>query len=109
MKYTSVATFTLLTVLLVVSAFRTLDKAMEVDDLRSHIRLQNDAIEFLESVNNAALSSCSIKVEGLRALTNSSKYQYTGLQWNEGRAQVGPFEVRRDGECVTEIKLVGLP
>ena len=80
---------------------------MEVDDLKSEVRLQKEAVAFLEAVNNRSLASCAMKVTDFEQVVKVSAY--APVTWHGDSSLVGPYQVKKSNECMTEIKLVGLP
>jgi hypothetical protein len=86
---------------------RGLDSALEIDDLKSQVKLQKKSIVFLERVSNQALSSCSVNASRLKSIAESSGY--SGAVWEKDKFSAGFFQGKKVGECVTEIRLVGLP
>lgn len=98
----------LLFLLLIALVARAIEASMEVDDLKSQVRLQKEAIAFLEAVDDHSLSSCALKVPDLETVV-VAKGIYSPVAWNGDNSLVGPYRVKKRSECVIEVKLVGLP
>lgn len=101
----------LLLVLLIlasVSLFHAFDQAAEIDDLESQISLQKDALRFMQSVSNSALSTCSVSVPAFEEMAKANGHNT--VLWQNNAALVGPFRVKRKVgvPCVAEMQLVGL-
>lgn len=86
---------------------RVIDASMEIDDLKSQVKLQRNALDFLQSINDQTFKTCTINISELESLAKSRGYSIP--HWNDGQASVGPFQVVRLDQCVSRIKLVGFP
>lgn len=84
---------------------RTLDSAIEIDDLKSQIRLQQEGLQFLQSVANDALTSCRTTVERFETAAHANGHT---VVWQGQVALVGPFRVTKQDSCVVKIEQVGL-
>lgn len=107
MRYVQVVIGALLLLFLLALFARVIDAAMEIDDLKSQVRLQKEAIAFLEAVNDSSLSSCAVKVTNFEVVVKSSSYLL--MTWDGDSSLVGPYRIKKHDACITEIKLVGLP
>jgi hypothetical protein len=97
-----------LSFLLLIALFaRVIDASMEVNDLKSQVRLQKQAIAFMEAINDRTLLSCAVKVADFEVVVKASAY--VPVTWYGDSSLVGPFQVKKRNECMAEIKLVGLP
>jgi hypothetical protein len=87
------------------SFFRVVDAALEIDDLKSQIHLQQKGMQFMQSVANDALSSC---VTTISKFENISRANGFTVLWQDQVALVGPFRVTKKNSCVLKIEQVGL-
>jgi hypothetical protein len=86
--------------------FRQLDSAIEIDDLKSQIRLQKESLVFLQAVADSSLSSsCTISIEQFETIAHANT---RNVLWQKSIALVGPYRVSRNESCITKIELVGL-
>jgi hypothetical protein len=97
----------ILFLLLVLTFLRGLDFALEIDDLKSQVRIQKKSLVFLERLSNQALPSCSVSESNLKSIAESSGY--TSVTLDKDKFSVGFFQGKKFGDCVTEIRLIGLP
>jgi hypothetical protein len=92
---------------IVVLAARTLDKSLEVDDLKSQIILQKKSIIFLQAINKISVANCSVKKDDIEKIAKSVGYATPG--WGGRRVMEGPFQIDVQDQCITRINLIGLP
>ncbi len=85
--------------------FRALDSGMEVDDLKSQIKLQHRELIFLQGITNAAFSSAKLPVA---TFEESVRADGRDVRWQGNEALVGPFKVKRNENYIVSIVLVGL-
>ncbi|NID15938.1 hypothetical protein [Luteibacter yeojuensis] len=107
MKYVLTAITYTLMALSALMFLKSLDRAVEIDDLKSHIEQQNRAIAFLQSINVEAMTPCTMKINAFDRLAKASGYAST--TWTNEHVFVGPFQVKRRGDCISSMKLIGLP
>lgn len=107
MKYVLTAITYVLMAMSALMFIKSLDRAKEVDDLKSHIEQQNRAIAFLQSLNNEAMSACGLSTSAFDRSASASDYSST--TWKDDYVFIGPFQVERQGDCISRMKLIGLP
>ena len=84
---------------------RSIDAAIEIDDLKSQIHLQQEGILFIQSVANDAFSSCKTNVEQFEITAKKNGYAFV---WQGETALVGPFRITKQDSCISKIEQVGL-
>ena len=84
---------------------RSIDAAIEIDDLKSQIHLQQEGIQFIQTVANDAFSSCKTSVEQFEVTAKKNGH---AVVWQGENALVGPFRITKQGSCITKIEQVGL-
>jgi hypothetical protein len=90
----------------ILSFLRVLDAALEIDDLKSQVRLQREALQFLQDVANDTLASCGTTVANFES--TAARINGRPVFWEGQIALVGPFKVTKKDSCVERIELVGL-
>jgi hypothetical protein len=88
------------------SLFRVFDQAAEIDDLKSQIGLQKNALHFMQDVSNRSMAACAFSVDAFEGVAKMNGH--SAVLWQNQVALVGPFRVTRSTSCVTEMQLVGL-
>lgn len=84
---------------------RSIDAAIEINDLKSQIRLQQEGIQFIQTVANDAFSSCESSVEQFEITAKKNGH---AVVWQEETALVGPFKITKQDSCILKIEQVGL-
>jgi hypothetical protein len=90
----------------VFSLLHVFNQAAEIDDLKSQIGLQKQALHFMQDVSNVAMPSCAVSVATFESVAKRNGRSV--VLWQDQTALVGPFRIKRNASCVTELKLVGL-
>lgn len=108
MKYILTAITYALIALSLILFLKSLDRAVEVDDLKSHIASQKKVIAFLHSVNERAITSCAITADGFDQLLIRSSYASSN-KWINDRMLFGPFLAERRGSCISRIEILASP
>jgi hypothetical protein len=83
--------------------FKQLDNAVEIDDLKSQIHLQQREFLFMQRITNEALSSCSMTVKNFEGLAES-ELNRVQVMWKNETALVGGFKIARQGSCILKIE-----
>ena len=83
--------------------FRALDAGMEVDSLKSEIRLQKQEMHFLQSITNGSFSSCKTTVAAFESIVRENG---RNTLWQGQVALVGPFRVKKKDSCIESIEAV---
>jgi cell division protein FtsL len=78
---------------------KQIDMALELSDHNSQIQLQKQALDALNDITNQSLGSCELKSDKLIEI--AKKHGYAGSEHG-----FGPFSIKTQKKCVTEIKLV---
>jgi len=87
---------------------KSIDRAAEVDDLKSHIRSQREAIVFLLAFSDKAVSECAMNVGTFDDLLKNSSYAHRAFRLNDQLA-FGPFLVQKKNNCISHIGHVSSP
>lgn len=95
----------LLGLMVIIFFLRVLDASLEISDLKSQVRLQRDGLNFLQSITNQSLQSCSIAVDDIKNIAREYKYE---VWWDDKSFLVGPFKGIKNGSCIERIDMVGL-
>ena len=96
------------TALSLIFFLRSLDAAIEIDSLKSHLVSQRESIDFLLSVNVRMIRACSLKTDVFEDIVKQSPYA-SNNRWNDDRFFAGPFLATRTRDCVSRIDMVGRP
>jgi hypothetical protein len=96
------------TTLSLIFFLRSIDAAIEIDSLKSHVASQRESIDFLLSLNERTIQACSLKTDVFEDIVKQSPYA-SNNSCNDDRFFAGPFLVTRTGDCVSRVDMVGRP
>ena len=82
-----------------------MDGAIEIDDLKSQIRLQREGLQFMQSVANKALSTCGVSAKEFESIAKENGHT---VVWKGSVTLVGPFEITNQDSCIKKMEQVGL-
>ena len=83
---------------------RSIDAAIEIDDLKSQIHLQQEGIKFIQTVANDAFSSCKTTVEQFEMTAKRNGHT---VVWQGDTALVGPFRITKHDSCMRRVTASG--
>ena len=88
---------------LVFLLFNKIDFSIETNSLKEQIKLQRNEMRFLQNVTNGALSSSKMTVANFESVVHENKRD---VQWHGDDALVGPFRVKKAGDCILSVEVV---
>lgn len=88
-------------VLAIVGFARSIDAALEIDDLKSANHSANSEMKFLQAVTNEALASCEITLDKFSKIAKENGYAFSMV--NKEQIGMGTFIVTIHDSCITKM------
>jgi hypothetical protein len=82
--------------------FRALDSGLEVSSLKTTIQYHKRELLFLQNVANSALMGQKITITSFQRAIGTN-----GVVWDGDSALIGSYKVKRNGDYIVHIELVG--
>jgi uncharacterized protein YueI len=88
-------------VLAIVGFARSIDAALEIDDLKSGSSYVNREMNFLQAVTNEALVSCEITLDKFGKIAKENGYAFRMV--NKEQIEIGTFIVTIHDSCISKM------
>ncbi|MER9934336.1 hypothetical protein [Mesorhizobium sp. M0088] len=79
---------------------RSLDPALEIDNLKEQIGLQRREMRFLSKMANMSFSSCHLRVADFEKFAKENGHE---VSWSGDVALAGAFKVQRKDSCIVSV------
>ncbi|MER9375962.1 hypothetical protein [Mesorhizobium sp. M0491] len=79
---------------------KSLDPALEIDNLKEQIKLQHRELRFLSNMANAGFSSCGLSVLNFEKFAKENDHP---VLWEGDDGLVGGFKVHKKDLCIVSV------
>ncbi|RUW51075.1 hypothetical protein EOA32_17160 [Mesorhizobium sp. M1A.F.Ca.ET.072.01.1.1] len=99
-KFVSAILVVVPSVIAILLFVRSLDPALEIDNLKEQIGLQRSELRFLSKMANMGFASCHLTVPDFEKFAKENEHAFL---WEGDNGLVGGFKVQRKGACIVSV------